>query len=286
MKKHLSTIIIISLFILGLSIMLYPTISNFVNQKHASRIIGVYNDELEKASEEKIAKVFEVAEAYNKNIADTPSVFFDPSLVDGYNETLDITGTGVMGYIDIDKINVELPIYHGTDDVILQIGVGHLEGTSMPVSGDSVHCVLSGHRGLPSARLFTDLDDLVEGDTFTITILNRLYTYEVDQIKVIEPSETDDLQIVEGKEYCTLLTCTPYGINTHRLLVRGVRVGSDYDRPGIFIPNEAFKIDVLIVLPIVLVPMLLILLIILIVRYIRTPAVNSAGKAPEQEEKK
>ena len=247
------------MFIVGLSVLLYPAISEYINSKHASRVISEYNEKLSDSSESELNELFAEAENYNKRIRDNPSAFFEPSLIDGYEDVLDITGTGIMGYIDIDKINVELPIYHGIRKEVLQIGAGHLTGTSLPVGGESTHCVLSGHRGLPSARLFTDLDELEIGDTFTINVLDRRFTYEVDQIKTVLPEEYDDLRIVDGKDYCTLLTCTPYGINTHRLLVRGVRIENDENKIlGVFVKNEAFRIDPLIVAPIAAVPLLVI----------------------------
>ena len=259
MKKHFFSIAILIMFIVGLSVLLYPAISDYLNSKHASKVISEYNDRLSVSSEEEIEAVFKKAEDYNKRLHDSPSAFFEPSLVSGYKDTLDITGTGIMGYIDIDRINVELPIYHGISKELLQVGVGHLTGTSLPVGGESTHCVLSGHRGLPSAKLFTDLDELEIGDTFTITILDRRFTYEVDQIKTVLPEEFDDLRIADGKDYCTLLTCTPYGINTHRLLVRGVRIENTEEKKiGVFVKNEAFRIDPLIVAPIAAVPLLII----------------------------
>ncbi|WP_028516275.1 class C sortase [Ruminococcus flavefaciens] len=259
MKKHFFSIAIFIMFIVGLSVLLYPAISDYLNSKHASKVISEYNDKLSVSSEEEIEAVFKKAEDYNKRLHDSPSAFFEPSLVSGYKDTLDITGTGIMGYIDIDRINVELPIYHGISKELLQVGVGHLTGTSLPVGGESTHCVLSGHRGLPSAKLFTDLDELEIGDTFTITILDRRFTYEVDQIKTVLPEEFDDLRIADGKDYCTLLTCTPYGINTHRLLVRGVRTENTEEKKiGVFVKNEAFRIDPLIVAPIAAVPLLII----------------------------
>ncbi|MCR4639270.1 class C sortase [Ruminococcus sp.] len=259
MKKHFFSIAILIMFIVGLSVLLYPAISDYLNSKHASKVISEYNDRLSVSSEEEIEAVFKKAEDYNKRLHDEPSAFFEPSLVSGYDDTLDITGAGIMGYIDIDKINVELPIYHGIKKEVLQVGVGHLSGTSLPVGGESTHCVLSGHRGLPSAKLFTDLDELGVGDTFTITVLDRRFTYEIDQIKTVLPEEFEDLRIVEGKDYCTLLTCTPYGINTHRLLVRGVRTGNTEEKKvGVFVRNEAFRIDPLIVAPIAAVPLLII----------------------------
>lgn len=259
MKKHFFSIVILIMFIVGLSVLLYPAISEYINSKHASRVISEYNEKLSDSSESELNELFAEAENYNKRIRDNPSAFFEPSLIDGYEDVLDITGTGIMGYIDIDKINVELPIYHGIRKEVLQIGAGHLTGTSLPVGGESTHCVLSGHRGLPSARLFTDLDELEIGDTFTINVLDRRFTYEVDQIKTVLPEEYDDLRIVDGKDYCTLLTCTPYGINTHRLLVRGVRIENDENKKlGVFVRNEAFRIDPLIVAPIAAVPLLVI----------------------------
>lgn len=259
MKKHFFSIVILIMFIVGLSVLLYPAISEYINSKHASRVISEYNEKLSDSSESELNELFAEAENYNKRLRDNPSAFFEPSLIGGYEDVLDITGTGIMGYIDIDKINVELPIYHGIRKEVLQIGAGHLTGTSLPVGGESTHCVLSGHRGLPSARLFTDLDELEIGDTFTINVLDRRFTYEVDQIKTVLPEEYDDLRIVDGKDYCTLLTCTPYGINTHRLLVRGVRIENDENQKlGVFVRNEAFRIDPLIVAPIAAVPLLVI----------------------------
>ena len=259
MKKHLFSILIVAMFLIGLSVLLYPAISEYVNSKHASRVIASYNDALATSDDRSLEGIFNAASDYNKRLSEKPNAFFDPSLVPGYNEALDVTH-GIMGYIDIDKINVELPIYHGVEKEVLQVGIGHLPGTSLPVGGESTHSVLSGHRGLPSAKLFTDLDDIEIGDEFTITILNRLLTYKVDQIVTVLPEETDQLQIVPGKDYCTLMTCTPYGINTHRLLVRGVRTENAVVKPGVFVKNEAFKVDTLIVTPITAIPLLIIAL--------------------------
>lgn len=171
-----------------------------------------------------------------------------------------------MGYITIDKINVQLPIYHGTSDSVLQVGVGHLEGTSLPVGGASTHCVLSAHRGLPSAVLFTNLDRLEAGDTFTVTVLDRLLTYEVDQISIVLPEQVQDLLITDGQDYMTLMTCTPYGINTHRLLVRGRRVENAAEK-HINVTPDATRIDPMLVAPVVALPILLLLLTVLLVRF-------------------
>ena len=261
-RKHWLDIVIILMFLVGLSVLLYPSVSSYINAKHASRAISLYGSSVDNASDEAIAGMLRVADAYNKQLAGDRDAFYLPDTVNGYETALDVTGTGIMGYIDIGKIGVQLPIYHGVDPTVLQIGVGHLEGTSLPVGGKSTHSVLSGHRGLPSARLFTDLDKMEVGDTFTITVLRQTLIYQVDQIKIVLPDESQDLQIATDQDYCTLLTCTPYGINTHRLLVRGVRIRQTTDDPRIFIPNEAFRIDPLIVMPLVAAPMLVIWMLI------------------------
>lgn len=271
------------MFLIGSSVLLYPAISNYVNSKHASRVIATYNEALTSSDEDKLSGILDSAADYNTRLRSAlPDAFYIPSNVSGYGDTLDITGTGIMGYIDIDKIGVELPIYHGVSKEVLQVGVGHLEGTSLPVGGESTHCVLSGHRGLPSAKLFTDLDELEIGDEFTITILDRLLTYRIDQICIVLPTETDDLQIVNGKDYCTLMTCTPYGINTHRLLVRGVRTENAVVKRNVFVKNEAFKVDTLIVAPIAAIPLLLIALI-LIFLHDRLDMRGSSETAAEKE---
>jgi sortase A len=180
-----------------------------------------------------------------------------------YEKELDITGTGIMGYITIPKIHVELPIYHGIDDAVLQIAIGHLTETSLPVGGEFTHCVVSGHRGLPSAKLFTDIDKLVEGDTWTVSVLNRTLTYEIDQIRIVEPTDLSALQIEPGKDYCTLVTCTPYGINTHRLLVRGHRVANANGDANVI--ADALQIEPIYVAPAVAIPMIIILLILLLI---------------------
>lgn len=269
MKKHLSTILCILIFVVGLSIMLYPTVSNYINSKNASRVIADYNAALADASHEDITAWLDAARDYNRRLANTPNAFYFPDLVEGYEDTLNITGTGIMGYIDVDKVNIHLPIYHGVSDVVLQIGVGHLPGTSMPIGGTSTHSVLSGHTGLPSSRLFTDLYDIEIGDTFTVTVANRTITYEIDQIKIVEPEQTEDLQIVPGKDYCTLFTCYPYGVNSHRMLLRGVRIDNievdEENHMTAYVANEAFRIDSIIVALIVGTPMLIILLTLIAV---------------------
>lgn len=223
-RKHISTIFIILIFLVGLGFISYPTVSNLWNQAHQSRAIATYSKQVEKLDDSENKKMLKATRKYNKSLL-KKSDHWKLSKKDKkkYESLLDVSGTGIMGYIEVPKIDCSLPIYHGTDEGALQIAIGHLEGSSLPVGGKSTHCVLSGHRGLPSARLFTDLDQMEEGDVFVLNVLGRKLAYEVDQIKVVLPDEMSDLEIVQGKDLCTLVTCTPYGINTHRLLVRGHR---------------------------------------------------------------
>lgn len=257
MRKNLSTIILILIFLVGLSVMLYPSVSDAVNRKHQSRAVAGYAEEVEQLSDADYQTYFDAADAYNRQLDTTPNAFYKPDLVSGYAQTLDISGTGIMGYITIPKISVELPIYHGTDEGVLQVAAGHLEGSSLPVGGAGTHAVISAHRGLPSAKLFTNLDELEVGDRFTITVLNRVLTYEVDQISIVLPTEIDQLLPTEGMDYVTLMTCTPYGINTHRLLVRGKRVETTESQKHIRVAADAFRIEPIIVAPILAIPMLL-----------------------------
>lgn len=264
MKKNRSTIILILIFLVGLSVMLYPTVSDYVNQKNQSRAVASYSEEVENLSDVDYQAYFDAADDYNRRLAETPDAFYRPEEVSGYTDTLDVSGTGIMGYITISKIGVELPVYHGTSDGVLQVAAGHLEGSSLPVGGAGTHAVISAHRGLPSAKLFTNLDELEVGDTFTITVLDRVLTYEVDQISIVLPTETDLLQPVEGKDYVTLMTCTPYGINTHRLLVRGKRIENAENQKHIRVTADALRIEPIIVAPALAVPMLLVLLVVML----------------------
>ena len=260
MKKNKSTIILILVFFVGLSVMLYPTISDYVNQLHQTRAVANYAADVDKLSDADYTAYFEASDAFNAQIAADPDALYFPDRFPSYESTLDVTGTGIMGYITIEKIGVELPIYHGTSDAVLQVAAGHLEGTSLPVGGVSTHAVISAHRGLPSAKLFTNLDQLEVGDTFTITVLDRTLTYEVDNISIILPTETDSLKVSEGKDYITLMTCTPYGINTHRLLVRGRRITTPDKLKHIRVTSDAIKIEPLLTAPIMALPLLLVLL--------------------------
>ncbi len=264
MKKKTANIILILMFLAGLSLLLYPTVSDYWNSMHASQAVANYAEKVKDLSREQYDKMLQEAKAYNKTLAQSGGGYTLSKRQEAtYESILDVTGTGIMGYIEIPTIHISLPIYHGIEDSVLQIAVGHLEWSSLPVGGKSTHCVLSGHRGLPSAKLFTNLDQLVEGDTFVIRVLDEVLTYEVDQILIVEPSDVSALTIEEGKDLCTLVTCTPYGINSHRLLVRGHRVANQTE--GIRVTSDAIQIDPLLVAPVVALPMLLALLIVLLV---------------------
>ena len=284
MRRHKTVIFLTLGFLVGICILLYPAFSDYWNSKTQSRAITDYESVLENLKPEDYAAIFEEAHAYNKALYETEFPLRDYKQVPGYQDTLRITDNDMIGYLKIERIGVELPIYHGTSDKVLSKGVGHLEGSSLPVGGENTHCVMSAHRGLPSAKLFTDLDRLELGDTFQIVVLNQVLTYQVDYIKVIEPTDITDLQIIEGGDYCTLFTCTPYGINTHRLLVRGIRIETIKEKPVIYVSNEAFQLEPLLVTPAVAAPMLFVLLIHLLVKY-REPPKNQQQKKEEEERK-
>lgn len=267
MKKNSSSILLIFVFFIGLSVMLYPSVSNYVNSISQSKAVANYNNISNSLTTEDKTDYIEQAKRYNQTLYSTPGSFKTPSLVKGYEDQLNITTSGIMGYIQIEKIKVELPIYHGTDEAVLQVGAGHLEGTSLPVGGENTHSVISAHRGLPSSNLFTDLDQMEVGDIFTINILDEILTYEVDQILIVKPQEVEPLQIVDGEDYFTLLTCTPYAINTHRLLVRGKRIDNIEEKKHLFISADAFLVDPLLVVPVVAAPILLLLLVGLLIKY-------------------
>ena len=261
-KKNGMTICLVLILLAGLSLVLYPSIANYWNSFHATRAIATYAEQTANMSEAEYQRVWNEAVAYNQQWRGN-HFELSPAEREKYESLLDIGGTGIMGYIEIPTIHVNLPIYHGTEDSVLQIATGHLEWTSLPVGGESTHCVLSGHRGLPSAKLFTNLDQLHEGDTFTLHILNEIVAYEVDQIRIVKPENTEDLLIVDGQDYCTLVTCTPYGINTHRLLVRGHRIEA-VDTSNVV--SEAIVIEPLLVAPVLATPLLLGLLVFVLVR--------------------
>lgn len=264
MKKKLSTFILIAVFIAGLCIMLYPTVSDWWNSFHQSRAIASYAEATAGLSEEEYNRYLSEAQAYNARLLEksNPLVPTDEELEE-YNNVLNVSGNGIMGYIEIPKIECSLPIYHSVNEAVLQIAIGHIVGTSLPVGGESTHCVLSGHRGLPSAKLFTNLDQLAVGDAFMLQVLDNTLTYEVDLIRIVEPQEVDGLSIVPGEDYCTLITCTPYGINTHRLLVRGHRIENQASASAIRVTSEAVLIDPILVAPVAAAPMLLVLAVLL-----------------------
>ena len=266
MKKHLSTIFLFLVFFIGLSLLLYPTFSDWWNSMHQSRAISTYSEAVATMDNEKYDEIWSAAWEYNRSLIDRPNDYLlsEEQKVQ-YEALLDIGQNGIMGYIEIPKIDVTLPVYHGTEESVLQVAIGHLEWTSLPVGGESSHCVVSGHRGLPSAKLFTDLDKMEVGDTFLLRVLDEVLTYEVDQILIVEPQETKALMIEEGKDLCTLVTCTPYGINTHRMLVRGHRIETEAVRAVRRVTADAIQIEPVIVAPFVAIPMLLILLIALLI---------------------
>ena len=281
MRKHKTVIFLTLGFLVGICILLYPAFSDYWNSKTQSRAITNYESVLENMDEDAYKEIFEKAHAYNKALYETNYPLMDYKNVPGYYETLSVTDNDMIGYLKIDRISLELPIYHGTSDAVLNKGVGHLEGSSLPVGGENTHCVMSAHRGLPSSKLFTDLDRMEIGDTFQIIVLDQVLTYQVDFIKIIEPTDVTDLQIIEGGDYCTLFTCTPYGINTRRLLVRGIRIETIKEKPVLYVSNEAFRIEPLLVTPAVAAPMLLVLLIHLLVKY-REPPKNTQQKKKEE----
>ena len=265
MRRRISNIILTVVLLVGIGLLVYPTFSDWWNSFHQTRAIAGYMAEVANMDKEDFDRMWAEAEAFNEYLAQSSGRF---SLTEEekrtYNSILDVTGTGIMGYIDIPSIKVSLPIYHGTDESILQIAIGHIEGTSFPIGGEGTHSAVSGHRGLPSAKLFTDIDQLQAGDKFLLQILDRTLTYEVDQIRIVLPQELQDLQIDPYQDYCTLITCTPYGVNTHRLLVRGHRVDND-NTDATRITADAMRFEPIIVAPLVAAPILLILLIYLLI---------------------
>ena len=257
----ISTIVLIIFLLVGLSVMLYPTVSDWWNSRVQSYAIAGYDSAIENLDDDEKDKMIKEAEEYNIRLSKLSSPFDDFDEITGYEDILDISDTGIMGYITIPTINVELPIYHGTSEEVLNIAVGHMQGSSLPIGGESTHAVISAHRGLPSARLFTDLDKLAEGDTFTITILDKVLTYEVEKINIILPDEMEYLAIVPGEDLVTLMTCTPYGVNTHRLLVRAHRIDTTAEKT-VNIAADAVQIDSMTVIPFIgLIPVLVMFLI-------------------------
>ena len=280
-KGNSITFILILVLLAGLSLLLYPSVSDYWNSFHQTQAIASYAENVATLDQARYDALWEEAKAYNASLLGRSNAYLlSEAQRAQYDELLDVSGLGVMGYIEIPSIGCSLPVYHGTEESVLQIAVGHLDWTSLPVGGASTHCVLSGHRGLPSAKLFTNLDKLVEGDVFMLRVLDEVLTYEVDQILIVEPQDVAALQIVEGKDYCTLVTCTPYGVNTHRLLVRGQRIENIEEAKAVRITADAIQIEPLLVAPIVAIPMLLLLLILLLLP--KQPNKEHGGDADEE----
>ena len=268
MKKKSSnfiTVLLVLILLVGLSLLLYPSVSDYWNSFHQTKAITEYSERVANLDEDQYAEIWDAAADYNASLLDRAnSYLLSDAQEETYKQLLNVSGDGVMGYIEIPSIQCSLPVYHGTAESVLQIAVGHLEWTSLPVGGESTHCVLSGHRGLPSAKLFTNLDTLGVGDVFMLRILDEVLTYEVDQILIVEPNDMDALQMVPGQDLCTLVTCTPYGINSHRLLVRGHRIDNIPEAKIVHVTADAIQIEPMIVAPIVAIPMLLMLLLFLL----------------------
>ena len=269
MKKknnNWTTAFLVLLLLAGVSLLLYPSLSDYWNSMHQTRAIASYAETVSQLDTAQYDEMWKAAQDYNRSLAQRETAF---ALTDeqkaAYESLLDVSGLGVMGYIEIPEIDCSLPIYHGTEESVLQVAVGHLEWSNLPVGGEGTHCVLSGHRGLPSAKLFTNLDKLAVGDTFLLRVLDEVLTSEVDQILIVEPEQVDALGIVPGEDYCTLVTCTPYGINTHRLLVRGHRVENTPEAARMHVTADATQFDPLLVAPVLAIPVLLLLLMILLV---------------------
>jgi sortase A len=261
MKSQDTTKLLLLVFVVGLSLLLYPTFADWWNSMHQSRAVASYVEQVAAIDDNQYDEIWNDAWDYNASLLSRGNRYkLTDAQKEEYDRLLDVSGLGIMGYIEIPIIGVTLPIYHGTEEAVLQVAIGHLEWTSLPVGGESSHCVVSGHRGLPSAKLFTDLDRLVVGDLFMFRVLDEVLTYEVDQIMIVEPHEVESLQIEEGKDLCTLITCTPYGINSHRMLVRGHRVENREEAKAVRITGDAIQIEPTIVAPIVALPILLILL--------------------------
>lgn len=281
-KGNFTTLLLILVLLAGLSLLLYPSVSDYWNSFHKTRAIAAYAEEVANLNQDQYDEIWAAAESYNASLTDRVNAYLlSDAQKEEYQQLLNVSGLGVMGYIEIPSIDCSLPIYHGTEESVLQIAVGHLEWSGLPVGGESTHCVLSGHRGLPSAKLFTNLDKLQTGDIFMLRVLDNVLTYEVDQILIVEPQETGALRIEEEKDYCTLVTCTPYGINTHRLLVRGHRIDNIEEAKTVRVTADAIQIEPLLVAPVVAIPILLLLLILLLLP--KKPRKKHGGEADEED---
>lgn len=267
MKKDKVSIFLFLILLAGLCLLLYPTVSDYWNSFHQSRAIASYVEAVENLSGEEYERILQAAREYNERLfGNSKRWHLTEEELAEYYSLLDVSGSGIMGYIDIDKINVELPVYHGVSDAVLQVAVGHMPGSSLPVGGENTHAVLSGHRGLPSARLFTDLDKLVEGDVFVINFLDEKITCEVDLISIVEPNDISGLAFGKGEDLVTLVTCTPYGVNSHRLMIRGHRIENLAEGTNVNVSADATKLEPIVVAPMVAVPILLLLFVVMMVK--------------------
>ena len=266
MKKNWSNFLLVLVLLAGVALLVYPTFADYWNSFHQSRAIASYTQVVSTIDNNRYDEIWAAAHEYNQSVPLRENRFFltEEDIAD-YEAQLDASGLGIMGYIEIPEIDVSLPVYHGTSEAVLQIAIGHIEGSSLPVGGPGTHCAVSGHRGLPSAKLFTNLDRMQNGDLFFLHILDEILTYEVDQILIVEPYDLSPLELIEGQDLCTLVTCTPYGINSHRLLVRGHRVETPEEEKVLRVVADAVQVEPLLVAPVVAAPMLLLLLIVLLI---------------------
>lgn len=278
--KNKAVLTYLTFIFVGFSVLLYPTFADFWNSRTQTKLLNDFEARVSEFRPEDFTPYFEAADAYNQKIAEAEFPLSDSAADEEYMELLNVNGSGIMGSLSIEKIRVELPVYHTTSDEVLSKAAGHMVGSSLPVGGESTHAVISAHRGLPSAKLFTNLDRMEVGDTFVITVLDRAMTYEVDQIKIVYPDEVENLYVEDGKDYVTLLTCTPYGLNTHRLLVRGVRVDTAKKRK-LYITSQGYVIDPIFVTPVVAAPMMLAFLIYSWVQAIKAPKKKKAKLTPK-----
>lgn len=267
MKKKAPTIFLVLILLTGLSLLLYPTVSDYWNSFTQSRAIASYVEQVAAIEENEYEEILGSAKAYNASFSGKDKLWvLNEEQTEAYNQQLNVDGNGIMGYVEIPSINCSLPIYHGTSESVLQVAIGHIEGSSLPVGGEGTHCVISGHRGLPSAKLFTNIDQLTEGDLFMLNVLDEVLTYQVDQIRIVEPDDLSELTVEAGEDLCTLVTCTPYGVNSHRLLVRGHRV-DNVEASTVRVAADAIQLDEMAVAMAVAVPILIILLVWLLVHY-------------------
>lgn len=261
--NRMTTFLIVVMLLAGLGVLLYPTVSSWFSKQAQNRVLVGYNEAVVEMNTDESTAMIAEAETYNEQLAALPTPIKDYTQLSSYSRILNLSETGIMGYVSIPAIQVELPIYHGTDDAVLDVGAGHLEGTSLPVGGENTHAVISAHRGLPSAKLFTNLDKLVVGDVFTITILDQVLSYQIEEINTVLPHEIENLTIEDGKDYVTLMTCTPYGVNTHRLLLRSRRIETE-SAMTVRVTADAMELDPLVVFSVMGISFLMILLSIAI----------------------